>query len=64
MLRRLAQALKNSNIDEAINISDKHKDSHLAMVVSSGLKEFAAIKATPTSRLMKWKPRNVPLNAR
>ena len=36
------QALKNSNIDEAINISDKHKDSHLAMVVSSGLKEFAA----------------------
>ena len=34
--------LKNSNIDEAINISDKHKDSHLAMVVSSGLKEFAA----------------------
>jgi biopolymer transport protein ExbB/TolQ len=39
---KVAQALKNSNIDEAINISDKHKDSHLAMVVSSGLKEFAA----------------------
>lgn len=41
---KVAQALKNSNIDEAINISDKHKDSHLAMVVSSGLKEFAAHK--------------------
>ncbi|HSK70715.1 MAG TPA: MotA/TolQ/ExbB proton channel family protein [Pyrinomonadaceae bacterium] len=37
---KVAQALKNSNIDEAINISDRHKDSHLAMVVSSGLKEF------------------------
>ena len=39
---KVAQALKNSNIDEAIAISDKHKDSHLAMVVSSGLKEFSA----------------------
>ena len=39
---KVAQALKGSNIDEAITISDKHKDSHLAMVVSSGLKEFNA----------------------
>lgn len=39
---KVAQALKNSKIDEAISISDRHKDSHLAMVVSSGLKEFAA----------------------
>ncbi len=39
---KVAQALKTSNIDEAINISDRHKDSHLAMVVSSGLKEFVA----------------------
>ena len=39
---KVAMALKNSNIDEAISISDRHKDSHLAMVVSSGLKEFAA----------------------
>lgn len=39
---KVAQALKSSNIDEAINIGDKYKDSHLAMVVSSGLKEFAA----------------------
>jgi biopolymer transport protein ExbB/TolQ len=39
---KVAQALKNNNVDEAINISDKHKNSHLAMVVSSGLKEFSA----------------------
>ena len=39
---KVAQALKTSNIDEAINISDRHKDSRLAMVVSSGLKEFSA----------------------
>jgi len=39
---KVAQALKSNNIDEAINISDRHKNSHLAMVVSSGLKEFSA----------------------
>jgi biopolymer transport protein ExbB/biopolymer transport protein TolQ len=39
---RVAQALKNNRIEEAINISDKHKKSHLAMVVSSGLQEFRA----------------------
>lgn len=39
---RVAQALKNDRIDEAISISDKHKKSHLAMVVASGLQEFKA----------------------
>ncbi|MGH9898741.1 MAG: MotA/TolQ/ExbB proton channel family protein [Pyrinomonadaceae bacterium] len=39
---RVAQALKNNRIEEAINISDKHKKSHLAMVVSAGLQEFRA----------------------
>ena len=39
---RVAQALKNDRIDEAISIGDKHKKSHLAMVVSSGLQEFRA----------------------
>jgi biopolymer transport protein ExbB/biopolymer transport protein TolQ len=39
---RVAQALKNDRIDEAISISDKHKKSHLAMVVASGLQEFRA----------------------
>ncbi len=39
---RVAQALKNNRIEEAINISDKYRKSHLAMVVSSGLQEFRA----------------------
>ena len=39
---RVAHALKNDRIEEAINISDKHRRSHLAMVVSSGLQEFRA----------------------
>lgn len=39
---RVAQALKNDRIEEAINISDKHRKSHLAMVVNSGLQEFRA----------------------
>ena len=39
---RVAQALKNDRIEEAISISDKHKKSHLAMVVNSGLQEFRA----------------------
>ena len=39
---RVAQALKNDRIEEAINIADKHKKSHLAMVVNAGLHEFRA----------------------
>src|SRR5918995_263121 len=44
---RVAQALKNDRIEEAINISDKHNKSHLAMVVNAGLKsaESAGIGA-------------------
>src|SRR5687767_15958885 len=34
---KVAMALKNSTIDQAMTISDRDKDSHLAMVVSSGL---------------------------
>ena len=37
---KVAQALKNARIDEAISISDKFKKSHLAMVVNAGLQEF------------------------
>ncbi len=44
---RVAQALKNNQIEEAINISDKHKASHLAMVVASGLQEFKAHEENP-----------------
>jgi biopolymer transport protein ExbB/TolQ len=43
---RVAQALKNNRIEEAINISDKHRKSHLAMVVNSGLQEFRAHEGT------------------
>jgi biopolymer transport protein ExbB/biopolymer transport protein TolQ len=43
---RVAQALKNDRIEEAINISDKHKKSHLAMVVNAGLQEFRAHEQT------------------
>jgi biopolymer transport protein ExbB/TolQ len=39
---RVAQALKNERIKEALTISDKHKKSHLAMVVNAGLQEFQA----------------------
>jgi biopolymer transport protein ExbB/TolQ len=46
---RVAQALKNNRIEEAINISDKHRKSHLAMVVSSGLQEFRAHDETSAS---------------
>src|SRR5215217_2050269 len=42
---RVAQALKNDRIDEAITIADKHKKSHLAMVVNAGLHEFRAHEA-------------------
>lgn len=43
---RVAQALKNDRIEDAINISDKHKKSHLAMVVNAGLQEFRAHDGT------------------
>ena len=44
---RVAKALKDNQIEEAINISDKHKASHLAMVVASGLQEFKAHEDNP-----------------
>ena len=37
---KVAIALKNQKIDEAISLSDKYKKSHLAMVVNAGLQEF------------------------
>ena len=43
---RVAQALKNNRIEEAITLSDKHKKSHLAMVVNAGLQEFRAHEAS------------------
>ena len=62
---RVAQALKNDRIEEAINISDKHRKSHLAMVVSSGLQEFRAHEAVVrTSPAMRSKLRSAPCNER
>jgi len=39
---KVAAALRDNRIDEAIAISDRHKKSHLAMVVNAGLPEFQA----------------------
>src|SRR5919107_128274 len=39
---KAGEDLKSDRIEEAINISDKHKKSHLAMVVNAGLQEFRA----------------------
>ena len=39
---KVAQALKQAKIDDAISISEKFKKSHLAMVVNAGLQEFRA----------------------
>ncbi|MGQ9896874.1 MAG: MotA/TolQ/ExbB proton channel family protein [Acidobacteriota bacterium] len=39
---KVAQALKNDRIEEAINIADQHRKSHLAVVVNAGLQEFRA----------------------
>jgi biopolymer transport protein ExbB/biopolymer transport protein TolQ len=39
---KVAALLKNQKVDEAINLSDKYKKSHLAMVVNAGLQEFRA----------------------
>jgi biopolymer transport protein ExbB/biopolymer transport protein TolQ len=39
---RVAGALKDGKLDEAIKIADRSKKSHLAEVVTSGLQEFRA----------------------
>src|SRR5262249_24577324 len=44
---RVDQALTNNRNEEAINISDKHRKSHLAMVLNSGLQEFRAHEQSP-----------------
>src|SRR5487761_1679019 len=37
---KVAGALKNGNLDEAIKVADRNKKSHLAEVVTAGLQEF------------------------
>jgi biopolymer transport protein ExbB/TolQ len=46
---KVAAALRDNRIEEAINISDRHKKSHLAMVVNAGLQEFQANQSTALS---------------
>ncbi len=38
----VAEALKNGNVAEAIDLADQYQKSHLAKVVSAGLREFKA----------------------
>src|SRR5215475_4678907 len=39
---KVESSLMRQEIDEAINLSDKYRESHLATLVSAGLKEFRA----------------------
>jgi biopolymer transport protein ExbB/TolQ len=45
---RVAGALKDSKLEEAIKIADRNKKSHLAEVVTAGLMEFRASGGQPT----------------
>jgi biopolymer transport protein ExbB/TolQ len=45
---RVAAALKDSKLDEAIKIADGNKKSHLAEVVTAGLQEFRASSGAAT----------------
>src|SRR3989337_1763087 len=42
----VAGALREGKIDEAIHIAERHKKSHLAKVVTAGLQEFQAHRAS------------------
>lgn len=41
---KVASAFRDKQIEEAISISERHKKSHLAIVVNSGLQEYLAQK--------------------
>jgi biopolymer transport protein ExbB/TolQ len=45
---KVAGALKDSKLEEAIKIADRNKKSHLAEVVTAGLQEFRASQGQPT----------------
>ncbi|MBI4464318.1 MAG: MotA/TolQ/ExbB proton channel family protein [Acidobacteria bacterium] len=42
----VAGALREGKVDEAIHIAERHKKSHLAKVVTAGLQEFQAHRAS------------------
>ncbi|MGA3082548.1 MAG: MotA/TolQ/ExbB proton channel family protein [Terracidiphilus sp.] len=45
---KVAGALKDSKLEEAIKIADRNKKSHLAEVVTAGLQEFRSSGGMPT----------------
>ena len=45
---KVAGALKDSKLEEAIKIADRNKKSHLAEVVTAGLQEFRSSGGSPT----------------
>jgi biopolymer transport protein ExbB/TolQ len=45
---KVAGALKDSKLEEAIKIADRNKKSHLAEVVTAGLQEFRSSGGLPT----------------
>ena len=48
---KVAGALKEGKLDEAIKVADRNKKSHLAEVVTAGLQEFrASVPAAPSPR--------------
>jgi biopolymer transport protein ExbB/biopolymer transport protein TolQ len=47
---KVAGALKDGKLDEAIKIADRNKKSHLAEVVTAGLQEFRASAGAPTEQ--------------
>ena len=47
---KVAGALKDSKLEEAIKIADRNKKSHLAEVVTAGLQEFRASAGQPTEQ--------------
>jgi biopolymer transport protein ExbB/TolQ len=47
---KVAGALKDSKLEEAIKIADRNKKSHLAEVVTAGLQEFRASGGAPPPR--------------
>jgi biopolymer transport protein ExbB/TolQ len=47
---KVAGALKDSKLEEAIKIADRSKKSHLAEVVTAGLQEFRSTGAWSTKR--------------
>ena len=47
---KVAGALKESKLEEAIKIADRNKKSHLAEVVTAGLQEFRSSGGSPTEQ--------------